>query len=703
MRKLFFTLLSVTFFVTSQAQVGNLDSTFGTNGIKTLDEPMDMTGFELLKSFPAEKGGRYDVYGITYFSDGPLFIAKYLADNSLDVTYGNNGISEGVTMNLRAVVRQEDGRITAAGVVENEYGTPHYDLVMVRFHTDGSIDQKIKVGTIGSQYEDVQSLTVQDNKVILSGVSASVWIGTYYFVKILYPDGAIWEYSSTLFNNSAVDYAEENVHYHYEGLEDPFGKGFKVAWEAGGVVLEGPLGYLHTEYQEDNNIFHTYTIEYATARFLADGSRDKNFGENGTLPVGNYTFPAFTDLYTLKTGASKKVVLATVLNNSTGNQDFSVTVYKEDETIDESFGNRGTMTLDFGGDDMPTAYVWQGSDLIVGGITTTPTGRSTALVLARFNSNGTLDPAFNETGKKLIARSDLVFTLRHLQLQKRAAKNTLLAVGEDLVAAIILEDDTELACTQDKEMPVLVGGSTVLVTGIDPQFTPVAGNARASYTLTGATIASGTGTASGISFNKGITTVTYKVAGLVTQSCSFTVAVYDPGAALPVKLVNFDGRFLSTGSVELTWKTATEENNAYFVIERLDDKSQFTEIGRVAATGVGSAYTFHDNKPEKGINTYRLRQVDANGKFAYSTAISVTIIIRQGMVLSPNPSNGPVTVTTKAPAAGKQWVQVFTINGRPVYSREHAGNQFTLDLSGLPNGIYLLRAGKEQTRLLIAR
>ncbi|RYZ55390.1 MAG: hypothetical protein EOO14_13310, partial [Chitinophagaceae bacterium] len=140
MRKLLLTFLTLWLFATSFAQVGQLDSSFGTNGFKTLGDPVDLDGYELIKSFPDDNGGRFDVMGITYFTNGPLFVVKYLKDGSLDATYGTNGISDGVTMNPRSVVRQADGRITAAGVIENEHSSPHHDLVMYRFATNGTVD-----------------------------------------------------------------------------------------------------------------------------------------------------------------------------------------------------------------------------------------------------------------------------------------------------------------------------------------------------------------------------------------------------------------------------------------------------------------------------------------------------------------------------------------------------------------------------------
>ena len=57
MQKQLLTLLSLLIFSLTHAQVGKLDSSYGDNGLKKLEEPIDMTSFELLKSFPAEDGG----------------------------------------------------------------------------------------------------------------------------------------------------------------------------------------------------------------------------------------------------------------------------------------------------------------------------------------------------------------------------------------------------------------------------------------------------------------------------------------------------------------------------------------------------------------------------------------------------------------------------------------------------------------------
>jgi hypothetical protein len=48
-------------------------------------------------------------------------------------------------------------------------------------------------------------------------------------------------------------------------------------------------------------------------------------------------------------------------------------------------------------------------------------------------------------------------------------------------------------------------------------------------------------------------------------------------------------------------------------------------------------------------------------------------------------------------------VQVVDIAGNRVYNKQHAGAQFSLDLSTLPNGFYLVRIGEELQQLVITK
>ncbi len=117
---------------------------------------------------------------------------------------------------------------------------------------------------------------------------------------------------------------------------------------------------------------------------------------------------------------------------------------------------------------------------------------------------------------------------------------------------------------------------------------------------------------------------------------------------LPVQLTKFSAKVVGR-SVILFWETATEVNNYGFEIERQAQTPQLTykweKIGLQEGHGNSSSvneYSYTDNNPILGINKYRLKQIDVDGKFKYSEVVT---IIFEGEKINefsqnyPNPFN----------------------------------------------------------------
>ena len=94
---------------------------------------------------------------------------------------------------------------------------------------------------------------------------------------------------------------------------------------------------------------------------------------------------------------------------------------------------------------------------------------------------------------------------------------------------------------------------------------------------------------------------------------------------MPSDNVTYTAQWTATNleeSVLLEWTTASEENNDYFAIERSIDGVTWKVLGNVGGAGTTSAthyYSFEDTKPVSGISYYRLKQVDFNGEYTYSS------------------------------------------------------------------------------------
>jgi len=174
---------------------------------------------------------------------------------------------------------------------------------------------------------------------------------------------------------------------------------------------------------------------------------------------------------------------------------------------------------------------------------------------------------------------------------------------------------------------------------------------------------------------------------------------------LPLTLLDFTGSLAANGSVTLNWQTTNEVNAGYFVVEHSSNATDFSPIMTVTAKGGSVAvdnYSASDANPWAGMNYYRLRMVDLDGTATYSRVISVEVSgPRSGLSLYPNPVRDLLTLTAGGVYAGKATkVQVMDVTGRVIRTFERywgGGVTITLDVSGLPAGVYYLRLNGEQT------
>jgi hypothetical protein len=164
---------------------------------------------------------------------------------------------------------------------------------------------------------------------------------------------------------------------------------------------------------------------------------------------------------------------------------------------------------------------------------------------------------------------------------------------------------------------------------------------------------------------------------------------------LPVELISFVAN-LEKNQVKLNFETASELNNRYFGIEHSTDGTKFNEIGQVNGFGTTSTkqkYSFIDKKPQKGINYYRLKQVDIDGKSEYSNIISIKLGSTRSIHLAPSPAINQMQVTFDEIYENSSRYEVIDIGGRVVLSGDVAidTESLFLDVSTLMSGIYTLQ------------
>lgn len=194
-------------------------------------------------------------------------------------------------------------------------------------------------------------------------------------------------------------------------------------------------------------------------------------------------------------------------------------------------------------------------------------------------------------------------------------------------------------------------------------------------------------------------------------------------AALPVELTTFTVS-ATNDAATLTWKTATEVNNYGFEIERRADGGlhlaggvhlAWGTIGFVEGNGTTNApkeYSFSDKNLSAGKYSYRLKQIDRDGKFEYSQHVEVSVTPKVFALEQnyPNPFNPSTQIRFAVPVSGFVSLKVFDILGKEMallvnevkeageYKAEFTARNTPSGMSakgGYASGIYFytLRAG----------
>lgn len=97
------------------------------------------------------------------------------------------------------------------------------------------------------------------------------------------------------------------------------------------------------------------------------------------------------------------------------------------------------------------------------------------------------------------------------------------------------------------------------------------------------------------------------------------------GPALKLNLSEFSGQ-QNVKNIELNFTTATETTTTKTEIEASVDGTNFSKIGEVKGAGISTSpieYTYLHKTPAQGQNVYRLKQIYADGTFAYSNPITI--------------------------------------------------------------------------------
>jgi Secretion system C-terminal sorting domain len=169
---------------------------------------------------------------------------------------------------------------------------------------------------------------------------------------------------------------------------------------------------------------------------------------------------------------------------------------------------------------------------------------------------------------------------------------------------------------------------------------------------------------------------------------------------LPVSLSAFDA-IVKNCQPFLSWTTASEINNDRFEIEESNTSSNWTSKGIILSKGNSTSknnYTFIDKNIN--INTgkilYRLKMIDKDGSFKYSSIIPVEINCNATNVnIYPNPvEDNKIYVSLKG-IVGNGIATLLTTSGQTILKSNIKNGSNYLSVTNVANGIYILNVKDE--------
>ena len=187
-------------------------------------------------------------------------------------------------------------------------------------------------------------------------------------------------------------------------------------------------------------------------------------------------------------------------------------------------------------------------------------------------------------------------------------------------------------------------------------------------------------------------------------------------SALPVEMIDFQAHLEGKNSALLRWATAAETNNRGFEIERKPETdANFQTVGFVAGKGTATDqndYRFQVDNLAGGTWYFRLKQLDADGRLAYSPLRSVRVEELFKVELFPNPVQHELNLVIFQETAGSvsleifnQLGQRFTLLSAQPLDQGHRSLHFSVATLPVGGYYYLCRSenGMAQGKMVIER
>ncbi|CAN5743314.1 hypothetical protein BH11BAC4_BH11BAC4_16590 [soil metagenome] len=168
-------------------------------------------------------------------------------------------------------------------------------------------------------------------------------------------------------------------------------------------------------------------------------------------------------------------------------------------------------------------------------------------------------------------------------------------------------------------------------------------------------------------------------------TADFTITIPIPVSFGEVRIAN------NSAYNNISWNTYSESNTNIFQVERSADGISFYNVGQVVAAGFSASlrnYAFRDTKPISGINYYRVKMLEADGRFQYSTVVKTTNKITGKWSFSVNQGKEQIRL---AGIENGDEINIFNPAGIRVFGGRSNTNTLIVSTRNITSGVYFIK------------
>ncbi len=318
------------------------------------------------------------LFALILLSSAPQLFSM---QGTLDTSFNQTGTPPGTVVTatgfgvsqINSIAMQSNGQIVVGGFAVN-LGSPA-NFALARYNTNGTLDTNFGTNGIatfqpGAGTNELTSIAIQSNGQIVAGGYISE-----QFALVRYNTNGTLDTSFGT-NGIVITLISGSIQSNINS----------IAIQPNGQIVAAGFAIIGAN-------------EFALARYNTNGTLDTSFGTNGvvTTSISGSNFSQINSITMQSNGQIVAGGYATQIVS--GINEFALARYNPNGALDTSFGTNGVVTTSISGstNNQINSVLIQSNGQIVAGGSTIINGAS-EFVLARYNSNGTLDSSFDTNG-----------------------------------------------------------------------------------------------------------------------------------------------------------------------------------------------------------------------------------------------------------------------------------------------------------------